>query len=389
MNHQLEAGVMTIFLSGRIDTSNAVQTEQELFELVRQKTPQNVILDAEELAYISSAGLRILLKLRKQFSELKMINVSSDVFEILDMTGFTEMLTVEKAFRHFDVTGCDVIGRGANGTVYRIDRDIIVKVYNHATKLEDIKRERELSRTAFVLGVPTAIPYDVVKVGDSYGSVFELLNAKSFDELMIEDAGNLEFVVEHSIEIAKILHETPAPDNLPLQSDTAKHWIEQVKGHMDENDWQKLKKLIEELPERDTMIHGDLHIKNIMLQNGETLLIDMDTLSTGHPIYELAFMFNAYKGFGVVDPSEVERFLSISAEVAHRIWSRSLEVYFGADDAEKLREIEDKASIIGYLRLTRRVIEKKKLDTEEGKAFIAACTDKLHQLLPKYDTLDF
>ena len=211
MNHQLEAGVMTIFLSGRIDTSNAVQTEQELFELVRQKTPQNVILDAEELAYISSAGLRILLKLRKQFSELKMINVSSDVFEILDMTGFTEMLTVEKAFRHFDVTGCDVIGRGANGTVYRIDRDIIVKVYNHATKLEDIKRERELSRTAFVLGVPTAIPYDVVKVGDSYGSVFELLNAKSFDELMIEDAGNLEFVVEHSIEIAKILLPTICP----------------------------------------------------------------------------------------------------------------------------------------------------------------------------------
>ena len=389
MNYTTESGVMTFFLVGHIDTANAPQVEKEIFEAISVKNPESVIIDAEKLDYISSSGLRILLKLRKMFPELKMTNVSSDVYEILDMTGFTEMLEVEKAYRHFDVTGCEIIGKGANGTVYRIDRDIIVKVYNNATNLDDIKRERELSRTAFVLGVPTAIPYDVVKVGNSFGSVFELLNAKSFDEMMIEDVNNLDFVVEHSIEIAKILHETTAPENLPRQSDTAKYWVTLVKDCLEESDWNKLKKLIDELPEKDTMIHGDLHIKNIMQQNDETLLIDMDTLSSGHPIYELAFMFNAYRGFGVVNKKEVEDFLGISTETAHRIWARSLETYLGTTDPEKLREVEDKASIIGYLRLTRRVITKGMYDTESGKALVKACVDKLHELLAKYDTLDF
>ena len=80
--------------------------------------------------------------------------------------------------------GCEVIGEGANGIVYRTDPDTIVKVYKNHDALEEIHNERELARKAFVLGIPTAIPYDVVRVGEGYGSVFELLNAKSFAKII-------------------------------------------------------------------------------------------------------------------------------------------------------------------------------------------------------------
>ena len=389
MLHMFESGVLTVYLSGHIDTSNAPQTEKDVFALVQQYAPAQVILDMEELDYISSSGLRTILKLRQRFSGLKLINASTEVYEILDMTGFTEMMTVEKAFRRFDITGCQMIGKGANGKVYRYDRDTIVKVYNPNADLDEIKRERELSRTAFVLGVPTAIPYDVVKVGDCYGSVFELLNAKSFDEMMIDDPTNLEFVVKKTVEIAKILHSTEAPEHLPHQQDITLSWLDIVEPYLEAADFAKLKRLIEELPEKRTMLHGDLHIKNIMQQNDDTLLIDLDTLCSGHPLYEFAFMFNAYKGFGILDENEVERFLGIPAVLVHRIWSRTLEVYFGTDDTAYLSMIEDKCKIIGYLRLMRRVITKGRYDTKEGRALFNACKDKIHELLPKYDTLDF
>lgn len=389
MQHKFVSDTLTVCLNGHIDTSNSHEIEKQVFELLDQYSPSQVILDAQDLTYISSSGLRIILKLRQRFQNLKLINASSDVYEILDMTGFTEMMTIEKAYRVFDVTGCQVIGKGANGTVYRIDRDTIVKVYNKATDLDVIKQERELSRTAFVLGVPTAIPYDVVKVGDTYGSVFELLNAKSFDELMIEDASNLEFVVEKSVEVAKILHSTTAPESLPAQLDIARGWLSVLDGYLDDALYAKLKKLIEELPEKNTMIHGDLHIKNIMLQNDETLLIDMDTLCYGHPLYELAFIFNAYKGFGVVHKEKIENFLGFSIDIAHEIWRRTLETYLGTDDAARMKEVEDKASIIGYMRLMRRDIVKGLHTTEEGKAMLEACRKKLTELLPQYDTLDF
>ena len=382
MKKEMNNKTLTIFLEGHIDSANAMNVEKEVFDLLKDCDAESIILDAENLEYISSSGLRILLKIKKSYFDLKIINVSSDVYEILEVTGFTEIITVEKAFRRLDVTGCSVLGEGANGKVYRYDSDTIVKVYKDAVSLEDIKRERELARTAFILGIPTAIPYDVVKVGDSYGSVFELLDAKSFDELMIEDPeGNLDFVVSESVRVAKTLHGTDAPDGLPLQKDTVIHWIGEMDGLLSAEHTAKLRALIDNIPETDKMIHGDYHIKNIMLQNGETLLIDMDTLCRGNEIYELAFMFNAYVGYAVADPRNIEKFLGISISTAEKIWKRSLMLYFDTDDEERLSEIERKASLIGYLRVARHARGR----NEDELTRIA--TEKLCELIDTVDTL--
>ena len=163
----------------------AAQAEEEIQKLEAQDHGK-VVLDAEKLEYISSAGLRVILRLRKQEPELAIVNASPEVYEIFEMTGFTEMMPVSRAYRRVSVDGCEVIGQGANGKVYRLDPETIIKVYLNPNSLPDIHRERELARKAFVLGIPTAIPYDVVKVGDGYGSVFELLNAKSFGSLIAE-----------------------------------------------------------------------------------------------------------------------------------------------------------------------------------------------------------
>lgn len=132
MKVTIEDNVMTIFLKGRIDTNNALQTENELFSAV-ESAPEAVdqfILDSSELEYISSAGLRVLMKMRKNFSEnIRVIGVSPEVYDIFDVTGFTEILKVEKRYREISVEGCEVIGTGFYGTVYRVDPETIVKVY--------------------------------------------------------------------------------------------------------------------------------------------------------------------------------------------------------------------------------------------------------------------
>ena len=68
------------------------------------------------------------------------------------------MTEVRKAYRVISVEGCELLGQGANGRVYRIDPDTIVKIYLNPDSLPEIQRERELARLAFVAGVPTAIP---------------------------------------------------------------------------------------------------------------------------------------------------------------------------------------------------------------------------------------
>ncbi|MBR2791487.1 MAG: anti-sigma factor antagonist [Erysipelotrichaceae bacterium] len=205
---ELKEGVMTVSVSGNVDSSNAPDIEKEIRDSLENQQFNELILDAEDLNYISSAGLRIILRLKKDYSEFKVTNVRSEVYEILEMTGFTEMMTIEKAYRKFSVDGCEIIGQGANGTVYRYDADTIVKVYNKYSSLDDIKREREMARKALILGIPTAIPYDVVKVGENFGSVFELLNADSFAKLLINGTYTMDEIVDMDVELIKKIHAT-------------------------------------------------------------------------------------------------------------------------------------------------------------------------------------
>lgn len=390
MKSEMKNGALVVFPEGRIDSTNASAVECEI-EAIRAANPaEELILDLDALEYISSAGLRVVLRLRKETAALKLINASSEVYEIFDMTGFTEMVTVEKAYRKFSVEGCEVIGRGSNGMVYRLDADTIIKVYFDADALPDIQRERELARKAFVLGIPTAIPYDVARVGDSYGSVFELLNAKSFAKLIVEEPENKDKYIEMDVDLLKKIHATEVkPGDMPNMKEVALKWAEFLHGHLPDKDYEKLTALIEAVPENYHMMHGDYHVKNVMMQNGEVLLIDMDTLCYGDPVFEFASIFLAYLGFAELDHEVTQKFLGIDYSLATEIWDKTLRLYFGTEDETVLRANADKAKIIGYTRLMRRTIRRIGSDDPEGKAIIENCRAKLAELLGRVDTLCF
>ena len=205
MNIKWDNDIVTIALEGRIDSGNSDDVENEIHEAIGDKKPASVILDASALEYISSAGLRVILRLRKDNPTLRVINVSSEVFEVFEMTGVTEMMSVEKAYRQVSVEGCEEIGRGANGTIYRIDKDNVVKVFNDPDSLDDIQHEREVARLALILGIPTAISYDVVRVGNSYGSVFEFLNATSFSRMIADEPDKLDWCVQEYVKMLKLI----------------------------------------------------------------------------------------------------------------------------------------------------------------------------------------
>ena len=386
-----ENGKLIIALKGKIDSINAADTESQIQALRRENTGGSIELDCDQLEYASSAGLRVILRLKQEAINTILTNVHPDLYSILEMTGFTEMMDVRKAYRVISVEGCEVIGQGANGKVYRIDPDTIVKVYLNPDALPEIHRERELARLAFVAGVPTAIPYDVVRIeGGGYGSVFELLNAKSFAKLLVTGEKTLDEVAEMSIQLLKLIHSKEIrSDILPDMKAVALNWAAFLKDYLPAEQYEKLYALISAVPEDGHLMHGDYHLKNIMLQNNETLLIDMDTLCHGHPIFELASMYNAYVGFGLVNPGQQASFLGIPGEVCGELWRKSLELYLETQDETRVQEVEAKAKIIGLTRLMRREIRRDGLNREDGRRMIEACRTNLTELLKATDTLVF
>lgn len=387
LTYHINGGVLTVCLNGRIDASNASEAEKQVNTARAAAPGVSVVIDAEKLEYISSAGLRILLRLRKDEPGLTVINVSPEVYDVLDMTGFTEMMTVKKAYRRLSVDGCELIGKGANGAVYRYDAETIVKLYFNPDALPEIQRERELARKALVLGINTAIPYDVVRIGESYGTVMELLEASSLSELIKKDSEHLEAPLKYYVDMLKQIHSTELrPGEMPDMKQVALGWAAFDREHLPEELGSKLYAMVQAVPERNTMMHGDYHTNNIMVRDGEALLIDMDTLCMGHPIFELGSMFNAYGGFSELDHSEMERFIGIPYEVGTEFWHRALAMYLGTEDAERLKEVEDKARIIGYMRLLRRTIRRSESNRE---GLIEYYRSALARLIPTVDELTF
>ena len=377
-----------IALSGRIDSNNAAATEQEIFAQLKGAEKQTVILDAGELEYISSAGLRMILHLKQSYPDLRIINASSEVYEILEMTGFTEMMQVEKAYRVVSVEGCEVIGEGFNGKIYRIDQDNVVKVYKNADALAAIQHEREVARLALILGVPTAISYDVVRVGDSYGSVFELLNARAFSKILAEEPERMDWCVREYVQLLKKVHGITVPaGKLPQIKSHVLESIRRAKAYLPRSCGDKLERLIEEIPESDRMIHGDYHTKNIVLVGDEVLLIDMDTLSVGHPIFELAQMYKSFIGFSEYDEQIIKDFQGFDHATAEAFWKKSLGAYLNTRDEEKINDAEKKIRCIAYGELIDWKHRHMGAESEEDRATLALWTERLTALMEETDSL--
>lgn len=388
ISYRIDKDILYIALEGRIDASNAAEAEEKIFSIKKDNEGKHTVLDADKLEYVSSAGLRVILKLRKEEPKLAIINVAPEVYEIFDMTGFTDMVTVEKAYRRMSVEGCEFIAKGANGAVYRYDDETIVKTYFAKDALPEIKQERENARHAFVLGINTAIPYGIVRVGDGYGTVTELLNATSVTSLICKNPDDFSQAVNYYVDMLKSIHAIEVEDGeVADMKETALSWVDYVAEHIPEDRAKKLRTLIESIPKRNTLMHGDYHTNNIMVQNGEPLLIDMDTLCMGHPIFELGSMFNAFIGYGELNHQNIMDFFGYSFETAGEFWNASLKLYLGTDDEETCRSVAEKAMVIGYVRMLRRALRRP--NEADSPAKIERCKEMLEELLNKVDTLDF
>lgn len=386
---KFEGGVFTASLSGHIDSANAAQVGEAIAAAAQGKDIASFTLDAKGLDYISSAGLRVVLSLKKQHKDFKVINVKSEVYEVFDMTGFTQMMEVQKAYKTVSIDGGEVIGEGKNGIVYRISPDTIVKVYKNPDALDEIKNERELAKKAFVNGIPTSISYDVVQVDGKYASMFEMLEADNISKKINREPDKIDEFAKASVDLLKKIHsvELKPGEMVDAKSDYLKR-AERLQGHLAPEVYQKLCDLVKAIPENCHINHGDYHIKNQMFlkSTGELMLIDMDTLCLGDPVFDFGSLFNAYVGREMVVPGNNKEFLGITAEQGKVFWNKTLEFYFGTDDKARLEEIERRAMIVGELRLMAKAIKSYK-GTDYGEKQIASSKTLLEEAVPKTSEL--
>ncbi len=381
MKFNLDNETLTIFLEGELNSNNSNQIEAEIEDILSKATFEKLVLDFENLSYISSAGLRVVLKLKKRCPNFVVDNVNLEVYDIFSMTGFVDIMDIRKGLRKIDVTGCEIIGEGYFSIVYRIDKDTIIKVFKNHCDIKDVQRELNLAKQAFVLGIPTAISFDVVKVDDKLGVRFEMLNSVSLRDVFRDNPNRFDELVKKYADLLLTINTTESMDTqIPSTKELWLQKVDFIKEYLSDADYKKCKHLVEGIPERNTFVHGDCHVKNILTQGDELLLIDMDTLSKGHPIFELAAIYAPYIAFEEDDPGNNERFLGLSSEMSKNIFYQTIKCYFGEENNEYIEKIK----LLAYLHM----VWWNRVNEPQNNVRLEGCKKRLLELLPKYNNLD-
>lgn len=249
--------------------------------------------------------------------------------------------------REFCVDGLEKIGAGGTADVYRIDEDKIIKVFKPNYIPSMIENEGKMAKTAFVFGVPTAISYDTVKVGDRYGVIYEMLNADDILHHILKDPENTDKYIDIFADLIKKVHkiEIDSPDFKPIR-ESRMSVIKALKGNdmITGEELGKMYEIISSAPQRNTFIHGDCHIGNVMMQqDGELMFIDMAACGKGHPIFDMGSMYLVYNFFATngFDFGARDMLHGFTKEQAKHIWDRFIRSHLESDDEALITRAEE------------------------------------------------
>ena len=359
ITYSISDGTVFFKVSESIHSENAPRMK-EMAEAVLHSVPHDkIIWDLSSVEYISSAGLRVLLNLYatekdsgNSSDDFILSGVQPVVYDTLATTGLASIFRVSKAIRNISLKDATLIGNGFFSQVYRIDSENIVKVYNKNATDEDIRRELERAKYALILGIPTAISYDIVEADGRKGVLFEMMNCGTLRDALRDNPAQENHLLNQYTALLKKLHACEDINRqLPDARSSLLNSMEKIKVCLTSEEAEQTRYLLESLPESDKIIHGDCHIKNIMLHNGELELIDLDTLSHGSSLIEMGNLCYTYFDFILLWPESQENFLGISREQIRRIGEELMKRYYFSLSPEEYEKNMRFIRFIGWYRM--------------------------------------
>lgn len=359
LHSQNDNGQLTIAISGRIDAAEAQKLQKELMDIVDgQDRVDSVVIDAVQMTFISSMGLRVMLMLKKKIDDLRIIGVCPDVYNVFALTGFNKILTIEKALPNVSVEGCLQV-HGMKD-VYQLTDDTVLKVFPAGTAKADVDHEVAMAKEVFVLGVPTAMAFDIVMVDGRYGLIYESTTPMSIKAIALG-------------KMLRNLHDQkvdPEEGAFVYGHNELKKRIQALEPYLGDDAVSKLLQMIKVLPDATSLLHGNLTLDSIMKQNNEAIFTDMGRVCYGHPVLDFSHLY-----------------ASFSEEQKGEYFDMLLDEYFDMESAETIKRNKENIVILSaihqFLDLTADGEPTQEM-IEQSKAKFKECiTDRWEEILSR------
>ena len=365
-----------------ITSTNADIWKQKIGEVFDAESV--LVLNAENMPYISSAGLRVLLhfqKLQTNGRKVRVINASESVMNIMRESGFLDILDVSSAPREISLENAKLIGKGGTGECWQIADETVVKLYYDFIPESIIENDKIFSKSTFIAGIPTAISYGIVKCGNRRGIIFEMLNAKTLANEIIQAPDRIEEFGRKYAQLAKLIHHTKGDAKVfPRWTDNYRNNLASY-SFLDGKEINNAEKLLATLNNYDTYVHGDFNPNNIMVSDGELMLIDMGSFSLGCPLIDLASLCFTLCYNNSLSDNEVGEFTGLTGSQQRTLWRIFISEYFSVENNDAAIENIPEMKIINQILILQAMMIVPAFPQYFSKTFFDKAMTDIHALL--------
>ena len=269
-------------------------------------------------------------------------------------------------FKPLSIEGLTPFAKGGTGECYRLDGDTILKLYYEDFPEERIIREKECARAALIAGVPTAISYEMVLVGNRKGIIYEMVQGKTLTETVREDPSRVADMGQLFARIARTLHQAEVrKQDLPGVTKAIRDAAEKM-TYAPEDTRKQVFSFLDELDRHRCYVHGDFHPNNVIMTKDGPMLIDMGGFSIGCPLFDPATTF-----FSLFESPEARQggrssFNGLDQAEARAFWQGFSDEYFGPGADGEAKNLLNKIVLLKKLRF--EVLYGSRFSPEYGEA---------------------
>ncbi|MBQ8093749.1 MAG: phosphotransferase [Clostridia bacterium] len=260
---------------------------------------------------------------------------------------------MKQVFKPLELGDQKPFAMGGTGECYRLNEDTILKLYYESFPTSRILREKEGARTALVAGIPTAISFDMVQVGNRRGVIYELIQGKTLSEIIAQTPERVSELGRMLAEIAATLHNAAVEKkDLPNSTGPIRMELQKV-DYASEATVQRISDFLDTLDLEQHYVHGDFHPNNIIITADGPMLIDMDGFSLGCPMFDLATLrFSLFESPEAVKGGR-NSFNGLTHEEALDFWQSFADTYFDGNMSADSTELLKKVMIIKKMHFER------------------------------------
>ena len=257
------------------------------------------------------------------------------------------------ALPELDLKDARPIGFGATSGVYLLPDGTVCKLFHPEFSPEEIFRESRAARIADALGIRVPKSYGPVRAGGRIGIRSEYIAGESLAEILKRDPECREDYLPVYLRELRRFHETQAAaGDFVSAKELYLDKLQKLEGSTwyTAEELEKMRRLVLSVPDRNTLLYGDYHPQNILVQDRGLVFVDLGDMCLGHPVFDFAMMANTHYIIPKVNPAYAEKFFAVPAPLMLQLWEDVFNGFFSACSPEEQSRIRQGIMAFAVLR---------------------------------------